>query len=154
MSVSASMTAKMMSGIPTILVIEDNWPDVYLIRHCLDELGEEYRLEVLPDGEAALAFVADHRTGRRQHEPCVILLDLHLPKYNGVEVLTAIRAEPILNHIHVIVLTSAASPADLAQLRALGGICCLKPSDVDEIRTLTIEIMALCKGRSHRLTVA
>jgi len=141
-----------MSGIPTILVIEDNWADVYLIQHCLGEQGEPYRLEVLPDGEAALAFVAEHRTGVRQHEPCVILLDLHLPKYNGIEVLAAIKEEPVLTHIHVVVLTSAASPAERARITALGGICCLKPSDVDEIKNLTTEILALCKGRSHRLT--
>ena len=143
-----------MSTIPSILVIEDNWADVYLIRHCLDEQGEQYRFEVLPDGEAALAFVAEHRTGVRQHEPCVILLDLHLPKYNGIEVLSALKQEPVLSHIHVVVLTSAASPADRAQITELGGICCLKPSDVDEIRSLTAEIMALCNGRSHRLTTA
>ena len=143
-----------MSTIPSILVIEDNWADVYLIRHCLDEQGEQYRFEVLPDGEAALAFVAEHRTGVRQHEPCVILLDLHLPKYNEIEVLSALKQEPVLSHIHVVVLTSAASPADRAQITELGGICCLKPSDVDEIRSLTAEIMALCNGRSHSLTTA
>ena len=144
----------MSTGIPTILVIEDNWADVYLIRHCLDEHGEPYRLEVLQDGEAALAFVAEHRTGARQHEPCVILLDLHLPKFNGIEVLAVIKEEPVLTHIHVVVLTSAASPADREQITALGGICCLKPSDVDEIKLLTSEILALCHGRSHRLTTA
>jgi chemotaxis family two-component system response regulator Rcp1 len=141
------------TAIPTILVIEDNIADVDLIRHFLDEQGEEYWLEVLPDGEAALAFVHEHRTGVRKHEPCVILLDLHLPKYNGLEVLTAIRQEPVLTHIHVVVLTSAVSPADQAQITELGGICCVKPSDLDAIKTLTLEIMALCKGRAHGLAV-
>ena len=141
-------------SIATILVVEDNLADVHLFRHFLDEQKEDYRLEVLPDGEAALAFIAEHRTGVRQHEPCVILLDLHLPKYNGIEVLTAIRGEPILTHIRVVVLTSAASPAELDEITALGGICCLKPSDPDAIRTLTVEIMALCKGRSHRLNAS
>lgn len=133
-------------SVPTILVIEDNLADVFLIRHFLDEQGEEYRLEVLPDGEAALAFVGEHRSGVRQHEPCVILLDLHLPKYNGIEVLTAIRQEPILTHIHVVVLTSDASPAEQTQVTELGGICCVKPSDLDAIKNLAEEIMALCKG--------
>jgi CheY-like chemotaxis protein len=135
--------------VPTILVIEDNLADVHLLRHVLDEQGEEYYLEVLPDGEAALAFVAEHRAGIRQHDPCVILLDLHLPRYNGIEVLTVIREEPKLTHIHVVVLTSAASPADRAELAALGGICCIKPSDLADMQALAINIMALCKGRKH-----
>lgn len=138
-------------AVPTILMIEDNLADVYLLRHVMDEQGEEYYLEVLPDGEAALAFVAEHRAGIRQHDPCVILLDLHLPKYNGIEVLKAIREEPKLTHIHVVVLTSAASPADCDELTSLGGICRIKPPDLVDVKALAIDIMALCKGRKHGL---
>jgi CheY-like chemotaxis protein len=130
---------------PTILVIEDNVADLVLIRYAFDELGEPYRIEVLPDGEAALGFVDDHRSGRLQHEPCVILLDLHLPKYNGIEVLTAIRLEPVLSHIHVFVLTTDASPAERAQITELGGLCCIKPSDLEEIKALAADILAACK---------
>ena len=138
-------------SVPIILVIEDNIADLVLLRYAFDELGEPYRLEVLSDGELALAFVDDHRAGRRKHEPCVILLDLHLPKYNGIEVLTAIRQEPVLTHIHVFVLTSDASPAERAEIIALGGICCLKPSGLDEIKTLGADIMAACKQPDKRL---
>jgi CheY-like chemotaxis protein len=134
---------------PTILVIEDNVADLVLIRYAFDELGEPYRIEVLPDGEAALRFVDDHRSGRLQHEPCVILLDLHLPKYNGIEVLTAIRLEPVLNHIHVFVLTTEASPMERAQITELGGICCFKPSHPEEIKALAAGILAACKGTSR-----
>lgn len=130
---------------PTILVIEDNVADLVLIRYAFDELGEPHRIEVLPDGEAALKFVEDHRWGRLHHEPCVILLDLHLPKYNGIEVLTAIRLEPVLSHIHVFVLTTDVSPSERAQITDLGGRCCYKPSDIDEIKGLAAEILAACK---------
>jgi len=133
-------------SIPTILVIEDNVADQVLIRIALDELGEPYEFQVLPDGEAALAFVADHRSGRRKHDPCVILLDLHLPKYNGIEVLAAIRAEPILDPIHVIVMTTDISPAERARIAELGAFCCLKPSDVEGIKALARDILAACKG--------
>jgi CheY-like chemotaxis protein len=131
-------------GIPSILVVEDNVADVHLLRYALDAQGKPYRLEILSDGEAALTFVAEHRQGVRQHEPCVILLDLHLPKYNGIEVLTAIREEPILTHIRVVVLTTMASPADHAEVIELGAICREKPSDLNEITVLAAEIFALC----------
>ncbi len=136
-------------SIPNILVIEDNWADVVLLRVALDSHGEAYRLEVLPHGEAALAFIAEHRSGTRRHEPCVILLDLHLPRYNGIEVLTAIRQEPVLSHIHVVVLTTAASPADRARVVELGGIIIEKPSDPEGLRSLACDIMDLCKGAKH-----
>ena len=140
--------------VPTILVIEDNVADVHLIRYALDAHGEAYRLEVLHDGEAAINFIAEHRAGIRQHDPCVILLDLHLPKYNGIEVLTAIREEPVLTHIHVMVLTTMASPADRAQVTELGGICREKPSHVDGISILAGEILALCKAPKIDVPVA
>jgi len=134
---------------PTILIIEDNVADLVLIRYAFDELGEPYRIEVLPDGEAALKFIDDHRSGRLQHDPCVILLDLHLPKYNGIEVLTAIRLAPVLSHIHVFVLTTEASPAERAQIIDLGGICCYKPSNIEAIKGLAAEILEACKGTSR-----
>lgn len=138
-------------SIPTILVIEDNVADQVLIRYALDAIGDPYRFEVLPDGEAALTFVNDHRAGRRKHEPCVILLDLHLPRYNGIEVLTAIRREPFLTHIHVFVLTSDASPAERIQVIELDGICCIKPSGLEEMKALAAEILAACKEPRERL---
>ena len=138
---------------PTILVIEDNVADLVLLRYALDQHAEPYELHVLSDGEAALLFVNDHRQGRRKTDPCVILLDLHLPKYNGIEVLAAIRQEPVLTHIHVFVLTSHPSPAERARIMELGGICCVKPSDPEEMTALAAEILAACRGVAPPLTV-
>src|ERR1700760_3163041 len=97
-----------------IAVIEDNASDVRLLRHALDELGEPYEFEVLRDGEEAMQFVEQHRLGIRKPDPCVIVLDLHLPRYDGTAVLQALRAAPSLGHIRVIVLTTQASPAEEA----------------------------------------
>jgi len=79
-----------------ILVIEDNAYDIVLLRHALDQQGEDYELEILSDGEQALQFVREHRTRAREPEPCVILLDLYLPAYDGMAVLRAIRQAPAL----------------------------------------------------------
>jgi len=139
---------------PKILVIEDNSADIFILRHALDTVGEPYELEVLTDGEAALAFVAEHREGAREPEPCVILLDLHLPKYNGLEVLAAIRKEPPLSHIHVLVLTSRASPEEEEQIVILGGVCYLKPTGLPAIKQLASELIAICKGHVTDHTTA
>jgi CheY-like chemotaxis protein len=77
-----------------VLVIEDNESDIGLLRHALDQQGEKYELEILSDGEQALQFVHEHRTGVREPEPCVILLDLHLPLYDGMAILRAISPSP------------------------------------------------------------
>src|SRR5579872_3501204 len=95
---------------PKILMIEDNPAEIIWLRHALDQTGEPYDLELLLDGEMALRFVDEHRRRKREPDPCVILLDLHLPKYDGLEILRAIKEAPKLAHIHVVVMTGAASP--------------------------------------------
>ncbi len=129
-----------------ILVIEDNPADVDWLRHALDLQNEPYDLEVLSDGEAALQFVEEHRSGKRAPNPCVILLDLHLPKYDGLEVLQAIKRAPALAHIHVIVLSGLPTPDDQAAIQRLGAICRIKPSTLSNCIELAREILAICKG--------
>ena len=129
-----------------ILIIEDNPADVAWLRHALNQQGEPYELELLIDGEMALRFVDEHRQGKREPDPCVILLDLHLPKYNGLEVLEAIKAAPVLAHIHVVVMTSLASPREEATILAFGGLYREKPSGLNQCLGLAAEILRICKG--------
>jgi CheY-like chemotaxis protein len=133
-------------SIPTILVIEDNPAEVGLLRHALDQLGENYKLDVLRDGEAALRFVQEHRSGAREAHPCVILLDLYLPKHDGLAVLEALRQQPVLRHIRVVVLSSFANPRDQETVRQMGATYRSKPASLDHYVELAAEVIALCKG--------
>jgi CheY-like chemotaxis protein len=60
-----------------LLVIEDNLSDIYILRHALGELREEFDLEIVSDGDVALQFVNGQRANRHDAKPCVIVLDLH-----------------------------------------------------------------------------
>src|ERR1700730_250740 len=129
-----------------ILVVEDNQADVFLLRHALDEHGEEYQLEVLRDGAEAILFVAQQRTVASDPNPCAIVLDLHLPKHDGAALLKAIRDEPTLAHIHVVALTSLASPTEEMQIRNLGlRLYRAKPTELDEWIKLAGEILEICR---------
>src|SRR6266404_8213906 len=132
-----------------ILVIEDNEADVLLLRNALDQQGgEDYELEVLMDGEEALRFVREHRTGIREPEPCVILLDLYLPVYDGMAVLRAIRQAPALEHIHVVVLTAHASPHQEIEIASMGALYRKKSLLLKDVIELAAEIIAICKSSS------
>jgi len=128
-----------------ILVVEDNQADVFLLRHALDEHGQGYQIEVLRDGGEALRFVEHQRILARDPNPCAIVLDLHLPKHDGAAVLKAIRDEPTLAHIHVVALTSFASPTEEKEVRELGiRLYRAKPTDLDEWIQLAGDILAIC----------
>ena len=129
-----------------ILIIEDNPGDVRMLRFALDQHARRYEIQVLSDGELALQFVMDQRQGSSVL-PCVIVLDLHLPKHRGLEVLATIREGPPLSHVAVVVLTSWGSPVEEQQALNLGArICRNKPFDLDEWIAIAGEILDLCQG--------
>jgi CheY-like chemotaxis protein len=135
-----------------ILIIEDNEADIRLLRFALDQQDEDYELEVLRDGEAALQFVHEHRTSIREPQLCVILLDLHLPLYDGIAILHAIREAPPLEHIKVVVLSGEADPRQKAEIGSLGAFYRRKPFTLAELSELAAEIFVICKTSSRALS--
>jgi DNA-binding response OmpR family regulator len=127
-----------------IIVVEDNPADTLLLRHALDQQPEAYALQVLQDGESALKYVRDHCAQGRP-EPCLIILDLHLPKYDGATVLRAIRSHPELASVRVVVLTTMGSPAEKEEVLALGvELYRIKPTNWDEMVELGQQLIDIC----------
>ena len=131
-----------------ILVIDDNEADILLLRDALDQQGANYELEILIDGEEALRFDSENRTGIREPHPCVILLDLHLPRYDGMAILRAIREAPALEHIHVLILSGLVTPQQEIEIASLGAVYRRKSSSLDDLLELAAEIIAICKSFS------
>jgi CheY-like chemotaxis protein len=133
-----------------IVVIEDNSADVFLLRHALDQHDVAYVLDVLRDGEEAIDFVNRRRVAGAHAEPCVIVLDLHLPKHDGTTVLREIKQEPALALVHVVALTTLASPRDEQEVRDLGvRLYRAKPTLVDEWVRLAGEILEICREQTR-----
>jgi CheY-like chemotaxis protein len=134
----------MSQSIHRIVAIEDNPADYALLREALTAHGEPFSLEVLPDGESAIRYVREQ--GRDSAQPCLFVLDLHLPPYNGAIILREIRGNPDLAHVSVAVLTTIASPQEQAEVMALGvSLYRNKPMTWDDTVTLAGELIELCK---------
>jgi len=112
----------------------------------LSEQDADIEIEIISDGWRALEFVHLQRRNFQNVHPCVIVLDLHLPKHDGIEILQAIREEPVLSHIHVVVLTGIASRAEQAELERMGAHYRPKPMALSGFDELAAEILSLCKG--------
>lgn len=92
-----------------ILLVEDNPDDERLTLHALKAIIPQASIEVARDGEQALATLLDPE----RHLPCLVLLDLKLPKVHGIDVLRAIRSNPRTTAVVVVVLTSSDEPVDI-----------------------------------------
>jgi len=92
-----------------ILLAEDNDGDVYLVRRALEKHGLPYQLVVARNGEEAFEMLRDTECGPVAGTPELILLDLNLPRVDGVQVLSHIRETEAFKETPIIVLTSSDS---------------------------------------------
>lgn len=115
-----------------ILLGEDNPADVYLIRQALEENGISYNLQVAVHGGELIEVV-----GRATCVPDLIVLDLNLPRHEGLEILKLIRGNHEFSRVPVVILTSSDSPKDRIAASALGADCYIrKPSSLDEFMAI------------------
>jgi len=120
---------------PEILLAEDNPADVYLIREALKEHGIECPVHVVWDGKEVLQFIED--AGSAAHRLGLIILDLNLPRHDGIEVLQRLRDTAGLSHVPVVVLTSSDSPRDRVVASEFGATCYLrKPFSLEQFLSL------------------
>jgi CheY-like chemotaxis protein len=123
------------SELKRILLVEDSANDVELILTSLADNHIANEVVVARDGEEALDFL--YRRGlfrlRMSGNPVVVLLDLKLPKVDGLEILAQLRADPALRFVPVVVLTSSREEPDLRRCYELGtNAYVVKPIDFHE----------------------
>lgn len=129
-----------------ILVIEDNPGDVYLLRLALTRAGVKCDLTIVPDGGEALALVRQEGKYAGVLAPDLIILDLNLPKSDGLEVLAAMRSSRAFAAAPVAILSSSSSARERAELQKYQVKRQIaKPPDLDEfmrIGEIVKEILA------------
>ncbi len=119
-----------------ILLVEDNPNDVELALHALKKNKLVNHIQVVRDGEEALDYIfcRGSYSGRNINDaPKLILLDLKLPKVDGIEVLRQIKSDPATKSIPVVVLTTSREERDVMKTYSLGvNSYILKPVDFDQ----------------------
>src|SRR5512143_3323073 len=98
-----------------ILLVEDNPGDSDLILEFLDEARVTNHVTVCRDGEEAMDYLRCKGRFAAAVRPDLILLDLNLPRKDGREVLADVKADPSLESIPVVILTSSSAEADIAK---------------------------------------
>jgi CheY-like chemotaxis protein len=132
-----------------IIIVEDNPGDVVLLRTALDESIADHQTTVIADGEEAITFISSFSPDDAER-PCLFIVDLNLPRRDGLEVLRAIRMVPALRETAVAILTTSDSPIERREAQAIGVEAYLrKPLTFDAFMALGGVFAELCERR-HR----
>ena len=103
-----------------ILVVEDNPMDLDFLLQAFAEHGVVNPVQVCRDGEEALQFIADHPRPDDPNLPLLVLLDLRLPKVDGIDVLRQARQHPVWKQIPFVVVTTSRENSDISRAYELG----------------------------------
>lgn len=115
---------------------EDNLPDALLIRQAIQAENLGCLVHAVEDGESVLKFLNAAEADPAAPHPDVMLLDLNLPKIEGLDVLRRVRANERWKNIPVMVVTSSDSPSDRGAARNLGAAYFRKPISYEEFMKL------------------
>lgn len=125
-----------------ILVVDDSDDDILLLH---EAFRDEPRVEMLPavrNGDAALAFLRGVADSKHSNRPGLVLLDVNMPGKTGFEVLTALKGDPALKEIPVVMLSTSSLESDISRAYACGANSFVtKPGSFDVLRVLTRDLV-------------
>jgi two-component system, chemotaxis family, response regulator Rcp1 len=148
-SASHSRSENPVSGVPVVLVVEDNESDIFLIREAISMANFPVVVQVVNDGEAAIRFFERADADTSIPCPAVVILDINLPKKQGGEVLKHMRQSHRCRQALVVVVSTSKSVQDREQMESLGANQYFsKPSDYDEFMRLGAIVKSLLADAS------
>ena len=135
----------------TIIVVEDDPIDLYLIRRVLTAHELAHELHVINNVDHALDYVHDLAQQEHPRSPTILLLDLHLPQRDGKELLRQVKASAPGAEVRVVIVTGSHNPADRRETLALGADAYfVKPFEFHEFMQLGALIKDVAQGHTPR----
>jgi two-component system, chemotaxis family, response regulator Rcp1 len=131
-----------MKRLHELLIVDDNPADIALAREALTACSYRGEINSVEDGAEALAFLGRRGNYENAVKPDLVILDLNLPKRDGLSVLAAMRASSELRRIPVVIFSTSQLSRDITRSYELGANCYVsKPGNLDEFFSMmkTIE---------------
>ena len=136
-----------------LLLVEDNPGDIRLTLEAIKECKIEIDMDVVSDGDKVMSFLYKEGEFQNAERPDIIMLDLNLPKKNGIEILKEIKSSPKLKRIPVIAVTTSEADHDIFKAYDThANAYILKPVDFDDF-TRVIQQMDAFWFRTVKLSI-
>jgi two-component system, chemotaxis family, response regulator Rcp1 len=120
-----------------VLLVEDNMPDIRLTKMAIEYSELTITLEVVHDGIQALEYLEGLGAYAQKPKPDLMLLDLNMPRMNGLELIARLRSDSKWRALPILVLTSSSAPSDIESSYAAGAnYYLIKPMNFDEYMNL------------------
>ncbi|HZQ70791.1 MAG TPA: response regulator [Terriglobales bacterium] len=122
-----------MKHTPEILMVDDNPADIDLTSEVLAQSEAHFHVNAVNDGAEALSYLRRQGKYAKAPLPDLVVLDLNLPREDGCEVLSNMKADPSLAKIPVVIFTTSQANSDITRSYKLGANCYLKkPGNLPE----------------------
>lgn len=99
----------------TVLIVDDDRVDIRMVRRAFEKCASDVRILEAHDGVEALALLRGESDSSVVDEPCLMFVDINMPRMNGFELLEVLRSDASLSHYVVFMLTSSDHPSDVEQ---------------------------------------
>lgn len=143
------------NSLPPVLYVEDDENDVLLMKLAFARAGVTHPLDIAADGKQALQYLFNISEPSRAAGaiPCLILLDLNLPRVSGLEVLQRVRQMPQFKDLPIVIFSSSAQASDQERATELGATAYIvKPTTIDQIVAVARELdrrwLATCTAKT------
>lgn len=128
----------------TILCVDDDQDDLVMLREVIQEMGYSFDIEEANDGIMALETLQQMQaTGRM---PCLIVLDINMPRMDGKQTLVALKQNPLFANIPVVVFTTSSSSLDKTFCAAKKVEMITKPFDYATLFNIAGQLLSYCKS--------
>jgi CheY-like chemotaxis protein len=130
----------MLPSPPTILCVDDDAEDLFFITSTIEKVYPSYQTVVAGNGEEALQYLQG--AAREGTLPSLIILDINMPKINGKETLSSIKAAPRLKNIPIVVFSTSSMPSDRLYCAHYGIDMVTKPNTISELERVLQELLS------------
>jgi len=135
-----------MPFVSTILCVDDDIDDLLFLREAIAAQGHHFTIEEASNGREALDYL--QQAAEKNALPCLVIMDINMPKMNGRETIRKIRENKALEHLPVVVFTTSSQATDQEYFESLGIQFYSKPFDYRLFRSRIAELLHYCADLS------